>query len=58
MLEAKRSGEPIVPAAPVPEATPSADLLEALRASIAEAKKPPAKKPAPKARASKAAKKS
>jgi len=58
LLEAKRSGEPIVPAAPVPEATPSADLLEALRASIAEAKKPAAKKPAPKARASRASKKS
>jgi DNA end-binding protein Ku len=58
LLEAKRSGEPIVPAPPVPEATPSADLLEALKASIAEAKRPPAKKPAPKARASKASKKS
>ncbi len=63
LLEAKRSGEPIAQAPPVPEATPSADLLEALRASIAEAKKPavkspPAKKPAPRARASKAAKKS
>jgi len=57
LLEAKRAGEPIVQAPPVPEATPSADLLEALRASIAEAKKPAAKKPAPKARASKAAKK-
>ena len=54
MLDAKRAGEPIVQAAPVPEATPSADLLEALRASIAEAKKPAAKKkPAPKARAPK-----
>ena len=42
----------------MPEATPSADLLEALRASIAEAKKPVTKKPAPKARASKASKKS
>jgi DNA end-binding protein Ku len=58
LLEAKRSGEPIVAAPPVLEATPSADLLEALRASIAEAKKPAAKKPAPKARASKASKKS
>ena len=58
LLEAKRSGEPIVPAPPVPEATPSADLLEALKASIAEAKKPPAKKPAPKARASRTSKKS
>ena len=58
LLEAKRDGEPIVAAAPVPEATPSADLLEALRASIAEAQKPAAKKPAPKARASRASKKS
>ncbi len=58
MLEAKRGGEPIVQPQPVPEATPSADLLEALRASIAEAKKPAAKKPAPKARASKVSKKS
>ena len=57
LLEAKRSGEPIVEPAPVPEATPSADLLEALRASIAEAKQPKPKtpKPAPKARASKKA---
>ena len=58
LLEAKRSGEPIPEPQPVPEATPSADLLEALRASIAEAKKPVTKKPAPKARASKASKKS
>ena len=55
LLEAKRAGAPIVEPQPVPEATPSADLLDALRASIAEAKKPAAaaKKPAPKkARAS------
>ena len=48
LLEAKRSGEPIPEPQPVPEATPSADLLEALRASIAVAKKPSAKKPAAK----------
>ena len=55
LLEAKRAGAPIPEPQPVPEATPSADLLDALRASIAEAKKPAAaaKKPAPKkARAS------
>ena len=59
LLEAKRAGEPLVQAQPVPEATPSADLLDALRASIAEAKqaKEPKQKPAPKARASKAVKK-
>jgi DNA end-binding protein Ku len=51
LLEAKRAGEPVVEAQPVPEATPSADLLDALRASIAEAKQAK-KKPAPKARAS------
>ncbi len=51
LLEAKLAGHEPVRPAPVPEPTPAADLMEALRASIADAKK---KKPAPGAQASKA----
>lgn len=49
LLEAKLSGEEIARPEPVPEDAPVVDLMEALRASVAQASKkqsPPAKKPA------------
>ncbi|HEY2936204.1 MAG TPA: Ku protein [Gaiellaceae bacterium] len=55
LLEAKLQGEEIVAPEPVGEAPPVGDLMEALRASIAEAKKKPAPKEA--TRASKSPKK-
>jgi len=55
LLEAKLQGEEIVAPEPVAEAPPVGDLMEALRASIAEAKKKPAPKEA--TRASKSPKK-
>jgi len=55
MLEAKLEGEEIARPEPVAEAPPVGDLMEALRASIAEAKKKPAPKEA--TRASKSPKK-
>jgi DNA end-binding protein Ku len=53
MLEAKLQGEEIKRPEPVAE-TPVVDLMEALRRSVAEAQGGDKKKPAPKARASKA----
>jgi DNA end-binding protein Ku len=53
MLEAKLQGEEIKRPEPVVE-TPVVDLMEALRRSVAEAQGGDKKKPAPKARASKA----
>ena len=45
MLEAKLEGQEIVKPEPAPE-TPVIDLMEALKASVAETKKQPAKKAA------------
>ena len=49
LLEAKLTGEEIVVSEPAEEPAPTVDLMEALRASIAEASK---KKPAPPEKAS------
>jgi DNA end-binding protein Ku len=58
MLEAKLSGQPVARPEPVAEA-PVVDLMEALRASVAAAKKKPAAKPkaAPKRKAASGARK-
>jgi DNA end-binding protein Ku len=52
MLEAKLEGRELEAPEPAPIETPVVDLMEALRASVAAAKKPEAKAPAAKKRAS------
>ena len=47
LLDQKRSGAPLAKPEPLPEATPAADLMEALRKSVADAKKRKAEAAAP-----------
>jgi len=58
LLEKKLSGQPVAKPEPAPEATPAADLMDALRQSVAAAKKrktkaaaPPQKQAAPRKKA-------